>query len=270
MEPVLSYGDYAAPMPMRITRGATRGGLETATVVFHCRGPQTLKKGSTPPGVPGMTVDSWSRDDEDGSDYDLTLNCSGASIESATQQLEGFPRKMTQLNGLDGFEDAWITTNRDLFTEGKTTALMGAQYGICTASHADTLKPGFFRVHGTFAALFSFKSYERTIQTNGQQIGGEIIWNFPEGWSNTRKGSVSLPKLIVTDTYRTLTPPVTNDIPGTADPPNAPRVKLVSLTGTDLTHYWPPNWGKVGLASSNVGAIHQFSITYEFQFPVTP
>jgi hypothetical protein len=79
------------------------------------------------------------------------------------------------------------------------------------------------------------------VTSNGQVISDDQLRvQLEGGWNDFRKGQASLPKIVITDTYPSLSPPATNAVPGYRTPPNAPGVRRISFNGTNVRKVWPP------------------------------
>jgi hypothetical protein len=75
----------------------------------------------------------------------------------------------------------------------------------------------------------------------------------------------------VTDRFITTSAPPTNVIPGNATPPNAPAIKVITVSGVDVTRHWPGGWRMSSVSGQQIGnnSLWENEISYEYQLPVT-
>lgn len=265
--------DLATPLFLDEDITERSEGLDTGTLHFLARDRHAFITGVMVPveAYAGLKIMNLRRVN-DGSAYEFWLDVKGVNGPKAARRLEGFPEVTHSFTDWDHVEDAWITNNPNQIVEGQIGTFGGST--VCgTARSKPLTSPGWYEVRGSFSGIIRPKPMQRSISVNGQTISGDrITVNLPGGWTTPRKGVVQLPKIVVRDRYHSLSPPPTNLIPGPLKPPNAPQVLFLSVTGTDLTQYWPGGWHLASLASEQMAdrGMYVTDWIYEYQYPATP
>lgn len=269
MDAIIAHGDT---VPLLTDKRIVRrlDGLDTGTLRYTTTNPNAFAEGQALLDAPGLIVQDCECE-QDGDDYDFTLSVLGIDGGKASRRLKGFPDPHYSLTDWDRVEDAWLTSNPNQIVEGQLGSFGGTT--VCISANPKPVYIGWYEVRGSYIGIIRQKPRQRTISVNGQTISGESITvNLPGGWTTPQKGQAQLPKLVVRDRYLGFTPPPTNLIPGPAQPPNAPQVKFFTVSGTDVTRYWPGGWHLASLGSEQIAdkGIYAVDWIYEYQYPITP
>ena len=265
MPAIISHGDIASLLvEKRITRRLD--GLDTGVLRYTTIDPNAFAEGQSVPDAPGLIIQQ-AESEQDGEDFDFTLSVLGVDGSKPARRLKGFPDRHYNLLDWDRVEDAWLTTNPNLIQEGQTGNFGGTM--VCLSANDKQIHPGWYEVRGSFVGIMrNRKDRQRVIRSNGFTVSGDSITvNLPGGWSTPRKGQAQLPKVVVEDTYIGFNPPPTNLIPGPATPPNAPSVKIITVSGDDVTSYWPAGWHLASVGGEQLGerGLWKSTWTYEYQ-----
>lgn len=261
------HGDFS--QPLLLERDITRrlNGLDAGTLRYLASTENAFAPGQL---IGGLEIEDCQRT-QDGGLYEFALQLVGVDGVKPARRLRGFPEKQYVLNDWDQIEDAWITTDEHMFQQGQLGSFGGTT--VCVAALPRPLYGSYFEVRGRFVGILSPKGRQRTMSVNGQTISGDLmVVNLPGGWNTPRKSVAQLPKLVVRDRYFSTSPPPTTLLPGPATPPNAPQVKVMTFSGTDVTHYWPGGWYLASISNQEIGesSLHATDWIYEYQFPITP
>lgn len=259
-EPVLGPG-------MRIKQ---RGdGLDAGTLTFTGLNEHDFKIGQSITQIPGMYVDDVESTDL-GDAWEHVVTASG--LLTAQRMLKGSPKIKINDSDWDTVTVRMLSANPNAIIKGQLGSYGG--YTVCAeAEHEPAHVAG--RIHlisAIFKGIIQPKSYRRVVTNNGQVVSSDkLTVNLPGGWTTAQKGVASLAKIVVTDTYFSLTPPDTGSIPGTQTPPNAPAVKLITLSGADLTKHYPSGWVYTcGYRQLPGVSLYEIDRAYEWQLPQTP
>lgn len=262
-------GDTSVPVLIgrRIKKNADT--LDTGTLNFVSVNEDEFQIGQVIDQLPGLYVDSVDSNEQGGGLWEHAVEVIGKL--GGERRMKGFPDIQYALTDWDRVEDSWITSNADKIKEGQVGNFGGTV--VCLNANSKRISPGWYEVRGSFVGLIRPKPRQRTITVNGQTISGErLVINLPGGWSEPQKGQAQLPKIVVKDRYLGFTPPPTHLIPGPAVPPNPPSVNFFTVTGQDVTRYWPGGWHLASLAGEQIAdkGLHAVDWIYEYQYPVTP
>jgi hypothetical protein len=110
---------------------------------------------------------------------------------------------------------------------------------------------------------------EITVNESIQSPADPITVSLPDGFSTASKAKVSLPRIVVRDTFITFTAPDTTIIPGRATPPNAPSIQSFTITGS-LVRNWPYQWKLASITDAQLiygvtgVTARRVTLTYEF------
>lgn len=269
MPAIISHGDTA---PLLTERRITRrlDGLDTGVIRYTTTDPDAFSEGQSLPDAPGLIIQQAELD-QDGLDFDFTLSVLGVDGVKPARRLKGFPDRRYNLLDFDRVEDAWLTSNPSLIQEGQTGNFGGTT--VCLSASDKLIHPGWYEVRGSFIGILrNRKDRKRVIRSNGFTVSGDTITvNLPGGWTTPRKGQAQLPQVVVEDTYIGFNPPPTHLIPGPATPPNAPNVKVITVTGDDVTSYWPAGWYLSSVGGNQIGerGLWESTWIYTYQMPYT-
>jgi hypothetical protein len=229
--------------------------------------------GAAHPDHPSMRITEVD-EEMDGDEWNYDISFEG--ILSGTSKREaGNPTTTRNLDGFDEASDSYITTNKNLIIPGATLEDEASMY--CVSVTPTPINPsGLWRVAGRYKGLLGEKEFKRVITVNEQIISpsANIHMNVTGGWATQEKAQISLPKIVVRDTYVGTTPPPTTSIPGANIPPNAPAIaEALAWTGLTMTHHWPHGWklasidGHENITGTN---IHMFTMVYEYVWALIP
>lgn len=133
--------------------------------------------------------------------------------------------------------------------------------------------------------LLGPKPYTRRVSTGSQTMTPSGNWLMYDSINDAGEpvtgllsyGSVpveiSLPKLVVTDSFVTLTEPPFAGIPGNVTPDDAPGFTLFVFTSyTGVRYYWPHGWRRASISSEQIPGKQCWfwSVSYEFQQYILP
>lgn len=215
-------------------------GLDAGTALFTGLHENDFAVGQQIAALPGMFVDEVDSV-QNGDIYDHTVACSG--LLTGERMVLGYPKKKINLEDWDTVEAEMLTTNERRYRKGMAGNFGGTTVCISASSEPANAHGTVFRVRGSFKGIIEPKGYRRVVTCNGMVISGDqITVNLPQGWTTPRKGTAALSKIVVTDTYFATSPPPTSDVPGMRAPPDAPAVKVLTFSGTDVTSHWPSGW----------------------------
>ena len=245
-------------------------GLDGGTLRYSATSADAFHDGDTLADAPGLIVQDCEYE-LDGTDFDFSLSVLGVDGAKAERRLDGFPDPHYSLTDWDRVEDAWLTRTPGKITEGMTGSFGGST--VCVSCNPKPLEAGWYEVRGSFVGIIRPKPRQRTITVNGQTISSDkLVVNLPGGWTTPQKGVAQLPKIVVRDRYFGMSLAPTQLIPGPATPPNPPAIKVFTLSGVDVTRYWPGGWHLSSLGDDQIAdrSLHAVDWVYEYQWPVTP
>lgn len=226
--------------------------------------------GQPVPGFEGFTIDT-ARPEMLGAYRVWEVRGRGIEGGKAERRLDGFPDPHYSLTDWDRVDDAWLTRTPSKITEGMTGSFGGST--VCMACNPKPLGSGWYEVRGSFVGIIRPKPRQRTITVNGQTISSDkLVVSLPGGWTTPQKGVAQLPKIVVRDRYFGMSMAPTQLIPGPAMPPNPPAIKVLTLSGVDVTKYWPGGWHLSSLGDDQISdrSLHAVDWVYEYQWPATP
>lgn len=241
--PAASYlkGNFSVPtlIARRIRRRSD--GLDGGVGTFVSNNENEFVIGQSIPLLRGLYVDDVDSLDTGSGVWEHSLNCSG--LLTGERYLAGYPDIKTNLEDWDTVNAVLMTTNRNRFPSGALGTFGGTTVCISSNPKPANYSGTVFRVEASFKGIIKPKGYRRSATSNGLQIShDQITVNLENGWPTPRKGTASLPKIVVTDTYFSTNPPPTQIVPGNLSPPNAPPIRVINFTGQDVTSNWPSGW----------------------------
>mgnify|MGYP000505794861 FL=1 len=130
-------------------------------------------------------------------------------------------------------------------------------------------KPYTRRCNGaaqTFTPDVDFEVYD-TVNELGETVNG---WSPAESFM---PAELSIAKLVLTDSFVTLTEPPFGGIPGNITPEDAPAyTDLTFWTSGSFRYHWPFGWRRANIQSEKLPGkdVWAWSVTYEFQQKVLP
>jgi hypothetical protein len=270
MDAIIKHGyDDPSPYlngPPRLKIGTD--GLDTLVLPYAAPTRGAFADGATAPAPWSSFRIADIDQEQDGDEWLLTLNCEGLAAE---RRRRGFPRIVENAADWDTAEDGYITTNANRFQAGQISGAYGGTC-VCLSASSSLLRTGIYEWNARFVGIISAKPRTRSISVAGRTVSGDAVTvNLPGGWTTPRKGEAQLPQVTVTDTYITSSPPPTNLLPGPAVPPNAPAVKNIPLSGSNLTYHWPNGWMLASITGEQLpgSSLWKNTWTYQWQLPVT-
>lgn len=243
--------------------------LDQGTLKYVSNSRDSFTPGQALATMPGLTVDDVDSVEDGGGLWEHTLTVIGRL--GGERRKRGFPDPTYSLTDWDKVEDVWITTNARKITQGQIGSFGGNT--VCVSVNPKPLWGSWFEVRGTFVGIIQNKPRQRTITVNGQTISGDkLVVQLPGGWTTPQRGQAQLPKLVVKDRYYGIAAPPTALIPGPAEPPDPPAVKFFTVSGLDVTRYWPGGWHLASISNEQISdrALNATDWVYEYQYPVTP
>jgi len=203
--------------------------------------------------------------EQDGDEWLLTLNCEGLAAE---RRRRGYPKITEHLADWDTAEDGYMSSNANRFQPGQISSAYGGTC-VCLTASSSLIRTGVYEWTARFVGIISNKPRQRSISVAGQTISGDaVVVTLPGGWNTLRRGQAELPGVTVTDTYITNSPPPTNLIPGPAVPPNAPAIKNIPLSGSNLTWHWPNGWTLASITGEQLPGLSVWKNTWTYKWQV--
>lgn len=221
--------------------------------------------------VPGLTADTVEAQQLEDGVWELVVKGIGIASGKTARQMRGYPRPVKRADGWDGVEDAWLTTNPNLFAPGQAGSYGGSTF--CLEVSSEELHGTWHRVRAQFAGLIVPKGIIRQISCNGNSYSSDSIKiDIPGGWNSFRKGEIELPNVVVQDTIYEAKPPPTNQAGRKVTPPGAPAINLVTFSGDDLTWHYPGDGWKFTCQGQQLASTGLWCnvYTYQYQLLKTP
>jgi hypothetical protein len=270
-EALILLGPWSV-LPVRaksVTRRAD--GPDTCSLFYETTSATSpVLRGQAISEFPGLIADSVTSERNAGIwEHRIT----GAGIlNGVAKTLRGSPAIDYSATDWDTAEVSIISTNPNLITEGSAGSFGGTT--VCLSVRRQTLSTGVYQYNARYAGIIRPKSRQRVLQTNGQTVGGDsFVVNLPGGWTQPQRGDAQLPKLSVIDIYIATSPPPTGSLPGNLTPPNAPPVKIISVTpGPNSSRHWPGGWHLAAVEGEQLlnAGLWKNRWIYEYQYGITP
>lgn len=246
--------------------------LDALTLYFAAPTKTAFVKGQAAPSPWGSFEVVDLEIEQDADEWLFQLQCEGLN-QGVNRRMKGGYRETDNLADWDTYEDRWISTAKGKFSKGQRAG----NFVCVSAQNVEKLSGvGLWETSGTFVGLRSGAgTRRRQVTSNGQVITGDSITvSLENGWSTARKGQVSLPKILVTDTYPSLNPPATQAVPSLRTPPNAPPIRGIVFTGDSRREVWPGGgWSFTCGYEQPFGqtvSLYMVTETYEFQLRYLP
>lgn len=279
----VAYGTATMRLPgTRLSR--KDDDLDSLTLNWQTDREDSFAPGFAPPDYPTFRIkEVETEEDMPGECYLHRLNCQGIKGERPSKCVRDGTRET--LEGFDEGSEEWITLTPGDFLPGRI--MTGHSNMVCV--DVDKPRPwtalNFWKIRCNFRGIIGSKPTKRRIKVNEQIMqqgdgsgtaGGDFTVSLPGGWGTPHKGSVSLPKIVVSDCFVSTTPPPTVTIPGPLEPPDPPNIQTLEISGSaaelaKFTYHWPNGWKLADLDSDQIPGTSLYLITqtYEFVWPVT-
>jgi hypothetical protein len=222
-----------------------------------------VRDGMTAPGFGGLIVQRARASFRAG---DYFISCEAKGLLSASSKVISTDRVLSP-------HDFDQITTREIVAIAAAFAWGTDIEGLIVTGATERQLDSHWKLRTTVAhGIKAKKLRQRTITVNENIVSPTTLIrvNLPGGWSDYRKARVSLPRIVVTDTYVDLNLPDTAAIPGNLTPPNPPTVQTITMTGDDFTYNWPSQW-KLASLSHNLlleGFTHgKHALSYEYVWP---
>lgn len=242
----IKHGSLVTPVLTEDRLRRSLKSLDEGTLTYMCDRRDVFFPGGVAPGFPGLRIQSVEERSLAG-DYECTLNVSGLKTGVSRVISREWRRNPVGWDEASethviatGASFAWGTAMADyasmrLMEEGEDEHLDGAW------STRQIVYRGIERT--------GLVDRQVTVNENIMSPGSEVAVLAPleGGWTTPETATVSLPRIVVTDTYKSTTTPDTEAIPGPLSAGeilarNLPAVKTFSLSGPDLRRQWPAGW----------------------------
>lgn len=248
-------------------RALTR--LDEGELVYCTASKGFFQEGQAPPGYPNLRIHEI-EERVDAGDVIATLTCRG--LVNGASKIIARNRRQGAF-AFDVCDVKIITATPNSFNPGSTLAGSGSMF-LIEKGREDLLDGRWHQLDLTYQGIESTKLRQRVITVDEEIVSptDPISVQLPGGWTTPQKGQVSLPTVVVTDTFVTRIYPPTNAIPGNAVPPNAPSVNVFNVQGADLTRHWPNKWKYSGINSTELfdgAGVFLTSLSYKFQWEYT-
>jgi hypothetical protein len=238
---IIKHGTFASAYEYDSPRLKLRSDdLDTLTLYFAAPTKTAFTKGQAAPSPWGSFEVVDLDIEQDADEWLYQLQCEGLH-GSVNRRMKGGYRETNTLADWDTYEDRWIRGTKDKFSKGQRVG----NFVCVSAQNIEKLSGvGLWETSGSFVGLRSGEGVRRRqVTSNGQVITDDQLRVALEGgWTDYRKGQASLPKIVITDTYPSLSLPATGSVPGSRTPPNAPPVRRISFSGDNMRSVWPSGW----------------------------
>jgi hypothetical protein len=215
-------------------------------------------------------------------------------FKSPTEMWRKFAQ--TKASPSEGFDNIALTIgtrtpNDAIFARGATAPtadMVSPEFPnmfIMDKSEEDTDVDGYKILNLQLRGLIGDKPYTRRVSCAAQTITPEGNWTIYSTYNEegevvtglSAHGSVpvevSLAKLVVTDSFVTLTEPPFGGIPGNLTPDDAPTFTDFDFWTTGSVRYhWPFGWRRASITAEKLPGVSVWfwSVVYEFQQKVLP
>jgi hypothetical protein len=238
---IIKQGDFSEPYEYDSPRLKLRSDdLDQLTLYFAAPTNTAFTKGQAAPSPWGSFKVVDFDIERDADEWLFQLQCEGLHGAVNKRKRNGY-REYNVLGDWDGYDDAWIVTAKDKFAKGQRVG----NFVCVEATNVEMLSGiSVWESSGRFVGIRSGAgTRRRQVTSAGNVITGDSLFvNLENGWNTAQKGKAILPKIVVTDTYPSLSPPATSSVPSSRTPPNAPNIRNIVFNGTDRRRCWPTPW----------------------------
>lgn len=249
-------------------------GLDEGTLEYLVPDRFTFRAGGTPPDFPNLRIQEV-RTRPEADEYLATLRVTG--LRDTSQRIVSREWSRDPF-GWDECQVGIIAKNDVTFSHG--TALTGyANMRLMEMGEADRLDGRWLQHSLTYRGIRSTGLVSRKITVNENIVSPseQIIVGLDGGWETAADATVSLPRIVVTDTEKSTTAPDTQQIPGPLTSPEVdarsfPTIQTFSITGDSLRKQWPNGWKWAAIDSEELylgAAVYINTYTYEYVWPET-
>jgi len=200
------------------------------------------------------------------------------------QQSENTPSE-----GFDSISLSIATRTPDdpIFARGELSPLAGAhsQMYIMDVAKEPTEIAGYTLLALQLRGQIGSKPYTRRVNAAAQTFSPSVNWAMANqtnalgetvyGWPSegSQPAELSIPKLVVSDSFVTITEPPFGGIPGNAIPADAPDfTEFTFWTTGGYRYHWPHGWRRASINSEQLPGkqVWFVTITYEAQQKILP
>lgn len=221
--------------------------------------------GGKPPGYPGMTIMDVETEEDTESCFLHRLQCQGVvgvKLEKVTQRTV-----RENLEGWDEGSERWLTVNPATHQRGDAMPNNAQLY--CVSVEREEYRNGWWWISKDYRGLVGTKTYKRRITVNENIVspGEPFVNELSGGWGTASKGQLSLPRVVVQDSYVSTSAPPTNAIPGASTPSDAPSLNTsIGFEGMELVRNWPAGWKLASLESDQIPGKNLWLITLSREY----
>lgn len=269
--------DPAVPLLLDHDIDENLEGLDTGTLRYLAADKNYFTKGAAVPDeeFAGLYVKGIKRR-PDGPHWQLDLAVEGVAGPKAERHLVGSPDPHYSATDWDTVNINMLTTNVARYVSGQVVPGFGIAM-VCMESNPKPLAgySNWYHLQARLQGIAKQKPTTREITVNGQTISGDaVIWPITGGgtnWVGAKPATVELPRVVVTDTFFSTSPPPTGVVPGSRVPPNAPTIKAFNIVFSPAHYYWPNGWKFMPQADQLLDrTIYRHRWTYEWVWPALP
>jgi len=192
----------------------------------------------------------------------------------------------------EGFDNIGLviatrTPDDPIFKRGEVSPLAGAHANmfIMDVSKESTDIAGYTQLSLQLRGLIGSKPFTRRVNGAAQTFSPSVNWAMVDqtnalgetvyGWSGdgSQPAELSIPKLVVSDSFVSLTEPPFGGIPGNAIPVDAPDfTEFTFWTTGGYRYHWPHGWRRASINSEQLPGkqVWFVTITYEAQQKILP
>lgn len=267
---LITHGSLASPILNDVRLRSSLSDLDSGELEYTAASRGAFTKGTAPDGYPGLRIHEIDERNFFGR-WKVVLQVKG--LESGTS-------KQTKLEwsedptGWDVANEEKIVRDTATFTYGSRALSAYPNMRLMHANTSDFLDGHWVRRSFEHRGIKRLGLSSRRITVNEKivQPGVPVEVTLPGGWPGQSKtANVSFPRIVVTETLKTLQSPPTHLIPGavTNGPISGvpfPRIQEIVISGSDIVSNYPHGWKYASIDAEELytgAGIWLISVTYE-------
>lgn len=244
----IAHGSLGSPVLTAERLKRTLHGMDEGELVFMCDRAEVYQPGGAAPGYPGLRILDVEERKVAG-DVEATLRVRGLKSGNSRQVAFSWAEDPV---GWDEASETRIVETGTAFTWGEV--LHATDYPsmrLMGVGDEEQLDGRWATRRLVWRGIKKAGLVDRQITVNENVMSPEdpivVLTPLEGGWTSPSTATVSLPRIVVTDTYKSTTAPDTTLIPGPLDSTaiaarSLPDVKTFSLSGSELRRQWPNGW----------------------------
>lgn len=270
---VLKIGTLsAAGILMRADITVRDDGFDDGYLTYLTSARNTYVPNQATDDFPSMTIREVKSTPSPGDEFELTLRVQGLSTGTSRMIASSFTENA---EGFDQGSETWIARTNSVPKPLNSSATSYSNM-ICVAVEKEIQQfgnPPWARFTSRFMGIMGLKNYKRRITVDGNTVSHDsLIVNLPGGWTTARKSTVDFPRVVVEDAYlQTYRPDsALANLPGNATPPNAPPVRVIASSGSELTYHWPSGWKLASVGWDEIPGTSIGIATFRYEYVLSP